>query len=52
MYIDEDVVIEKGATIAQNVNSGKSILEQVLTCDNLSVIKDAEIAGESTVAII
>ena len=50
VYIDEDVVIEKGATIAQNVTiSGKSIIRAGAYIGQSSVIKDAEIGSESTV---
>ena len=49
-YIDEDVVIEKGATIAQNVTiSGKSIIRADAYIGQSSVLKDAEVGSGSTV---
>ena len=49
-YIDEDVVIEKGATIAQNVTiSGKSIIRAGAYIGQSSVLKDAEVGSGSTV---
>ena len=49
-YIDEEVVIEKGATIAQNVTiSGKSIIRAGAYIGQSSVLKDAEVGSGSTV---
>ena len=49
-YIDEEVVIEEGATIAQNVTiSGKSIIRAGAYIGQSSVIRAAEIGTDSTV---
>ena len=49
-YIDEEVVIEKGATIAQNVTiTGKSIIRAGAYIGQSSVLRDAEVGIGSIV---